>query len=267
MRRLAVLTGLLAVGAAPLVAADLQVRAGAAAVGDFGLRVVVGSTCSTPDEVTIEAPPATIGGAQEACRSLTVGDVAVAVSADLVAGEAVAFGEGFSVSEDALLSVTLEPLMPGPFAAIASAAPLAEQSFNARFHLRLDSLSLAEGEEIDHLQALAGDGSDLFRLIVRRQSGQNLLALGARLDAGGEILTPPGQEILLPAGWNLVELEWRAGAGDGQLLVSVNQAAPVGLVDLANGGAAVERFRWGAVDGTFGGSPGRLEVDGLSAWR
>ncbi len=265
MRRLAGLLAVLA-AAGPLAAADLEVRPAAAAVGAFGLDVTLGSTCSTPDEVTQTAPPATVGDL-EACRTLIVGGVEVDAAAIFVAGETVALGEGFSVAAGASLTVVLDGLMPALFAAVTSGAPIAERTFSARFHLRLDGLSLAEGEQLDHLTAVDADGGEVFRLILRRQADQNLLVLGARQDGGGEILTPAGQEVAVPAGWNLVELEWRAGAGDGQLRLALNQGAFAGLTDLANDLAEVERFRWGAVDGAFDGSPGRLEVDGFSAWR
>lgn len=267
MKRLAAWAVALLAGALPILAAELEVRSGSAAVGTFGLDITVGSTCSSADEVALQSPPATIGGDHEACQILTVADVEVATAADLVAGGAVVFADGFSVAGGATLSVTLDSLMPSRFGVVTTASPIVERTFNARFHLRLDSLSLADGEEIDHFHALAADGSDVFRMILRRQAGQNLLVLGARQDGGGEILTPAGQEVALPAGWSLVELDWRASVGDGQLLVSVNQAAFVGLVDLANDLAEVERVRWGAIDGSFSGSPGRLEVDGFSAWR
>ena len=266
MRRLAGPLALLALGGSPLLAADLRVRPAAAAIGSFGLDVTVGSTCSAPDDVTVDAP-ATIGGQFEACRTLSVVGVEATAATDLLAGEAVILGEGFSVADGVELSVTIDSLMPSEHVAVATGSPIAEQTFNARFHLRLDSLALSDGEEIEHLRALAGDGGDVFRVLIRRQGGQNLLVLGVRLDGGGEMLTPPGQEVALPAGWNLVELDWRSGDGDGQLLVSVNQGAFSGLTSLANGLAAVERFRWGAVDGSFSGSPGRLEVDGFSSWR
>ena len=267
MRWLAEPLAVLALVAPPLAAADLEVLPASAAVGSFGLDVTVGSTCSAPDDVTLEAPPATITGDFEACLVLTAIGVEVGSAANFVAGDSIVLGAGFSVPDGASLSAVTDSLMPSRFAAITTGSPIAEQTFNARFHLRLDSLSLADGEDLDHFRAVAADGTDVFRLILRRQSGQNLLALGARQDGGGEILTPAGLEVGLPAGWNLVELAWRAGAGDGQLLVSVNQAAFVGLADLANGLAAIERFRWGVVDGSFSGSPGRLEVDGFSAWR
>lgn len=266
MSRPSCLLAILVAAGLPAAAADLEVRSDAAAVGSFGLDVTVGSTCASPDEVTLDAPP-TIDGAFEACRSLAALGVTVGTAASFVAGESILLGDGFTVPAGATLSVATDELMLDEYAAIASDAPAAERTFNASFHLRLDGLALAEGEEIEHLRALGGDGGDLFRLILRRQSGQNLLLLGARLDSGGEILTPAGQEVGLPAGWNLIELGWRAGDGDGQLLVSVNQAPFVGLTALANALAEVESFRWGAVDGAFAGSPGRLEVDGFNAWR
>ena len=266
MRRIAGLVTLLLMAASPLLAAGLKVRAASAAVGGYGLDVTVGSTCSAPDDVTVDAP-ATISGQFEACHTLTVTGVEATAVTDLLAGGVVALDEGFSVAYGVELSVTIDSLMPSEHVAVASGSPIAEQTFNARFHLRLDSLALSDGDEIEHLRALAADGSDVFRVLLRRQGGQNLLALGARLDGGGEMLTPPGQEVALPAGWNLVEVGWRAGDGDGQLLVSVNQGAFSGLTSLSNGLAEVERFRWGAVDGSFGGSPGRLEVDGFSSWR
>lgn len=252
--------------AAPLAAADLEVRGESAAVGSFGLDVTVGSTCSSPDNVTVDSPPV-IDGDFEACLALEALGVQVGTDVSFVAGESIALRDGFGVPGGASFAAVEDGLMPGQFAAVASESPIAEETFNARFHLRLDGLALTEGEEIDHLRALDGAGSDVFRLILRRQAGQNLLVLGARLDGGGEVLTPPGQEIVLPAGWNLVQLDWRAGAGDGRLLVSLNQAAYVGLADLSNDLAQVERFSWGAVDGSFSGSPGTLEVDGFDSWR
>ncbi|MFQ5350029.1 MAG: 3-coathanger stack domain-containing protein [Thermoanaerobaculia bacterium] len=267
MRRFNGLLTVLCLAAVPLVAANLEVLATAAAVGSFGLDVTLGSTCSSSDNVTIQAPPATIDGDFEACQKLEVIGVEVGTDANFVAGDSITLDAGFAAPAGASFSAVIDGAMPSQFAAITTESPIAEQTFNARFHLRLDGLSLADGEEVEHFRAMAGDGSDVFRVILRRQAGQNLLLLGARQDGGGEILTPSGQEVSLPAGWNLVELDWRAGAGDGQLLVSVNQAAFVGLVDLANSLAEIERVDWGVVDGAFSGLPGRLEVDGFSSWR
>ena len=265
MKRSIAILALLLLVASPMTAADLEVRPSAAAVGSFGLDITLGSTCSSGDNVTLSSPPI-LDGDFEACRVLEVLTVEVGSDASFVAGESIGFVADFAVPAGASFSAVTDALMPGEYAAIVSEAPIAEQTFNARFHLRLDSLSLAEGEEIDNLQAIAGDGSVAFRLIVRRQAGQNLLVLAAQ-HGGGEILTPTGQEIVVPIGWNLVELDWRAGAGDGQLLMALNQSAFGGLSALDNPVTDVERFRWGAVDGSFSGSPGRLEVDGFSAWR
>ncbi len=146
-------------------------------------------------------------------------------------------------------------------------SPTAETRYRARFYARLDQLTMNEGDRFELLVGYDDADAPQFRLVIARLGGQNKLALAARLDSGGFAETTPGQEATIAPGWRAVEIDWRAGAGDGALSLWIDGAAAQGLTALANDQSRVDRARWGAVDGLDPGSAGALELDAFESAR
>ncbi len=59
------------------------------------------------------------------------------------------------------------------------------------------------------------NGDLQFRLILKYNSGllEDRLLLSVRQDDGSYVETPFGEEILVPDGWNKVEVSWETGSG------------------------------------------------------
>ncbi len=255
--------------AAPASPSGIAVTAASATVGAFGLEVTVGDTCSLPDNLSISAPPGPIEGAFEACLSVTADNVEVAgTGATFRAGEAIEFGDGFRVASNASFTAVLDPFLSTDFASVDDPSPIGETVYNATFMVRVDDLVLADGDSIEHLVGYSFLGQSEFVLSLRKNpSGQRALHLAARQDGGGMVQMTPGQELALAAGWNRIDLEWTAAAGDGALLVAVNQGPLTGLTGLTNASAQVETVRWGAIGGSVSTTTGTIELDGFDSWR
>ena len=237
----------------------LDVLGDAAFSGGFGLRVTPALTCS-PDLV-VDSPP-TVSGEFEGCNSVTASGVqVVSPGATLRAGTLVALGEGFSVAPDADLTAAIDPSLLSPFSWVRDDSPGSVDTYNADWHLRLDDLSLDVGDEINHLVGASSDGTAHFRVVLRRNAAlpEDRLAILAREDSG--LLTEHSSEFLLPAGYNRIEIAWRAGAGTGELLVSINGALHSGLTGLNNGDSVIDSVHCGAVSGTLSSTTGTMDLD------
>jgi len=81
------------------------------------------------------------------------------------------------------------------------------------------------------------------------------------------VQTPFGAELVLPDGYNEVSINWGAGTGVGQLLVSLKGANFVGLTGLNNGAARIDAVDWGIVNGEVSGASGHLDMDDFSSNR
>ncbi len=74
----------------------------------------------------------------------------------------------------------------------------------------------------------------------------------------------------MPAGWNLVEVEWEARAVTGHLVVRLNRAPGLGFVGLSgltNGTLRIETVRLGAVAGVDSVVSGWLYLDEYASFR
>ncbi len=244
---------------------SVEVLSAARRIGTRGARVGAGTGCASPDAVAIAPPPATVQGVHEACRELSAEGVeVVAPGATLRAGERVVLGAGFSAAAD--LAVEIDPALT-PFAWIRDGSPEAESAYTAEFHLRLDGLALGGGDRLEHLVGRSAAGEAAFRLVLQSDgSGGHEARLEARRDDGTFAATPAGQEIALPPGWHRLRLEWRAGAGDGTLSLSLDGAPAGGLSGLQNGGQRVDAVDWGTVAGSLGATSGHLDLDAFSSW-
>lgn len=245
------------------VAADSRtlVTRSAAFNSSYGLEVEI-SPCSVGLDVTVGPP--TVTGLVEACRTVAASNVEVVVpGATFHAGERIDLRDGFSVAESASFEAGISwPL--SPYAWVEDPSPSSESAYQASFYLRLNALALAGGEDLEHLVGYNALGVRVFRVILRRNvaMGENRLALWAADEA-----TPWGSEILLPNGWNRIEIDWSAGSGNGHLLASVNGGAFTGLTGLSNGSHRVEAIRWGSVGGNLLSTVGSLQLDRFRSTR
>lgn len=241
------------------------VQAASAALGTRGARVRVGSTCSGSDVLVLGPAPPTVQGEHEACRELEAAEVEVVdPGASFRAGERILLGEGFSTSAD--LSFELDPLLT-PFSRIHRDLPSERTDLTLELWVRLDDLVLGAGDRLEHLVGYSAAAVAAFRLVLESDGGSGVRALlEARLDGGGEAVTPGGSEVAIPSGWHRLRLEWAAGAGDGRLLLSLDGVPSAALNGLTNPAEGVSSVDWGAAGGDLGGPSGFLEIDGFGAW-
>jgi hypothetical protein len=232
----------------------------AAFSGNFGLQVTTGVTCS-PNDLTISSPPL-ISGDFEACNSITASGVeVVSPGATFRAGSLISLDNDFSVASEVGFTAVIDPSLPSPFAWVQDDSPIAETTYNAVFYVSLDALNLAVGDELHHFVGYSSNGDAQFRVVLRKEPIplEDRLAILAREDGGAFVEYP--SDFLLPAGYNRIEIAWRAGPGDGELQVSINGAPLAGLTGLNNDGSRIDFVRWGAVGGTLTSTTGAMQLD------
>ncbi|MCH7666954.1 MAG: hypothetical protein IH936_13630 [Acidobacteria bacterium] len=217
--------------------------------------------------MTVTSPP-TISGDFEGCNSVNASSVqVVSPGATLRAGTFIALGNGFSVASGADFTAVIDPSLLSPFTWVQDDSPIAENTYNAIFHLRLDALSLAASDELEHFVGYSSNGDPQFRVVLRKNLTlmENRLVILAREDGGSFVEHSP--EFLLPAGNNRIEIAWRAGDGDGEFVVSINSVPLSGLTGLNNGSSQIDFVRWGAVDGTVASTTGTMALDEFLSFR
>ena len=271
MRNLSVVIGavLVAVAAAPLAAGSLIVNGAAAQGGAFGMQVNMGGPCAAPNELVIEPPTYTsIFGAFTACTNLTSSGVTVtSAGATFTAGRSISIGNGFVVDAGADYTAGINDSLD-PFAFVVEASPKSLMNYTAIYEMNLDNLALPVGDELHNLTGYAVDGTVLFRVVLLRSPSppENRLILNARLDSGDFEVTPFGEQQLIPAGSNTVEISWRANNGGGHLLASVNGGSRLGLTGLVNGDGRLDSVAWGAVSGAVTTAAGNFALDEFAAF-
>jgi hypothetical protein len=238
----------------------------AAFAGDFGVQVVVAGACISDALVTVSGPVGT--GVHEACEALTA-DAQIDAPAEVTfrAGRSIELENGFSIASGAGLTAELDAALPrGAF--VEDDSPSAETRYAVRFHLDVGALTLGESEAFDHFVAYDAAGRAQLRLVLVRgaSAGQVRLFVSAREDGGGFADTS-GTPSFLAAGHRAVELEWRAGAGDGTVELWLDGAPQPGLSDLDNGAGTIDFVRWGAVAGVDPGTSGSLDMDEFDSRR
>jgi hypothetical protein len=257
--------------ALPAQAGELDVLAGAAAQStNYGLRVTPGSTCAAANDLNITS--ASISGPYQACNSITAGvdttnGVKTTGDTTFTAGDEIVLKHKFTVDAgDAFTAIISSPLTQ--WAYVQDNSPAAEKTYNASFYLKLNSLAF--GNTTDRLQHLVGyssDGTPRFRVVLRKNGTEKRLVLEAREDGGNWESTVGVSEVMLPAGYNKIEIDWSAGPGTGQFQVALNDGSFGGLTGLSNSGAQIDQIKWGAVSGTIDAITGTLDIDEFSSWR
>lgn len=258
----ALLLGLLAAGA-PALAGTIDVNAGAAFSGTAGAEITLVETCISPDSRTVDSPP-TIQGFFGACDDLTVQGVqVVGTGAVLQAGQSITLGDGFSTAPGAALTALVATPL-SPFAYVTDETPAAVTTYSAAYRLDVDGLTIGASDSFASLMGESADGSEHFRVLISHHAGlgENRIRVVARQDDGTEV---EGMQLQLPAGYNLIEVKWVAGAGTGSLVVAVNGSVFTGPTRLDNDQARIDRVRWGAIAGTVAASSGSLKQDDFSS--
>lgn len=256
----------------PAQAGDLDVLAGAAAQStSYGLRVTPGSTCAAANDLNITS--ASISGSYQACNSITAGvdttnGVKTTGDTTFTAGDEIVLTNKFTVDAgDSFTAIISSPLTQ--WAYVQDNSPAAEKTYNASFYLKVDSLGFGNTtDRLHHFVGYSSEGTPRFRIVLRKNGTEKRLVLEAREDGGNWESTEGISEVMLPAGYNKIEINWSAGSGDGEFRVKLDDVfAGPGLTGLSNNGAQVDQVKWGAVSGTIVAVTGTLDVDEFSSWR
>ena len=253
-------------GSGAASAGALDVLGAAASDGSFGLQVTVEKLCAVSDLVI---PPGVVATYQAACNSIVARNVQVtSPGAAFEAGERILLANGFSAPSGVTFTARINPFLDVPYASVTDESPEAEPTYNAGFNLRVDDLTLADHDEIGHFDGYSATGDLEFRVLLRRSQSQDQLAILAWDDSARALIEHP-KAFLLSAGFNRVRVSWRAGAGDGELLMSINGSVPEGMTDLNNAASQIDSVKWGAIGGTLtsGTGNGWMDLDSFSSWR
>jgi pimeloyl-ACP methyl ester carboxylesterase len=233
--------------------------------GSYGLEVDLDATCSGELDETLAPPPTTVSGTFTACNSLSASGVTFGGGGGtLRAGTLVSMGDGFSV--DSSLTVELDPTLT-PYAYVTDESPSNLGSWGAAFGMNVTPLSIATSAAMDVLIGYGSGGEAIFRLVLRWNSGlgEHRLALFGRRDNG--TWDEHSADFLLPDNqWNDLELSWRSGNGDGQLLLSVNGGSSSGITDLDNDTLRLGSIHWGYAGGDRDDSTGSFYLDDFASW-
>jgi hypothetical protein len=243
-------------------ASDLQVKAGAAKAGSYGLEVTVGTTCTAGADVVV--PDQDVGGTTtfEACVTLTAADVDILSSGNvtLQAGEKVTIQNGFSVASSANLTIATDHAMTGK-AYVQDDSPAAEKLYRARFYVDVSTLSPGSGDAFDHFTAYSSSGVAQFRLrLVENGSNIDLIAIARDGGTYSTVTADPS----VPSTYFAVEFEWKAsdaGSTNGHLDVWVDNSPVTGLSNLDNQYGEIDYVRWGAVEGVDSTTTGTMKLD------
>ena len=150
--------------------------------------------------------------------------------------------------------------------------PAAEKRYQARFHFDVNSLAMAEGDELAILAGADQDGVPVgqshLQLLLKYSAASYHLQAWHRDLATGSVLTTGWIPVADVA--HVVDLRWRAAsnaaAANGELRFWIDGVLAGELVGLANGDQVIESIRLGA-DGVDAGSSGSFYLDSFRSWR
>jgi hypothetical protein len=233
--------------------------------GDFGLEVTIDPTCLPAD---VMVPTGDVSGDFSARETLTAGaSQVVSPGAEFRAGIDVVIEDGFSVDSAVPFTASIDDLLDSPFAFVQDDTPVDRTNYGIKFYLDLGNLSLSDTDALDVFSAYSADGVQQLRATVTHNMtlGEDRLVLTARVNGGGEVDTV-GAELVLPPGYNSIELEWLALDGAGSFVASVNGDAFDGLTGLDNDESSVDFARLGVTGGTVDTATGTVRLDDFSSF-
>lgn len=258
----------------PAAASSLTVQTTTVHTGAWAARVDVSRACGASDRTVPDGTAYAATTTEEACVSLSAGDVDVLAGADVTfqSGERIALGSGFSVASGASFRAVVAPQVAGA-AFVESRQATAEPEVWLRFYLDPTDLALATGQRFLQLTAADAAGDPELAVGVRHDgaSGETRLFVQAVEDGGAVASNEGAGDLVLPVGWHRCELRWRAssGAGDGLAEVCVDDTPGGGancaaLTGLNNAAGRIETLRWGALE-VPQGNLGTLYLDDFRA--
>lgn len=250
--------------ATPTEAGDLTVTAAAAHSGPYGLRIDLAGSCSSPYDVAVDGQTLSGTSVHEACAHLESSTTTVASgSATFRAGRRIALGDGFSVASGASFTAEIDSTLL-PDAYVWDETPAGETHYAAGFYLDPDNLTMAGGDAFKLLSGRSSNGLEWFSLSLGRHAliNEKRLVLEARRDDGTIATTEGTTEILLPAGWHWIFVEWKATtAGSyGYVRLYVDDLYQAGMGPLYNDTGTIDRVEMGA-QGVDAGTSGTFNVD------
>lgn len=175
---------------------------------------------------------------------------------------AISLAASISVSEDAAFSgnrgmrVLFDEQRP---AYVQDNAPEAETRYHARFYFRLDGIVMGRNDDFDLFAGLDGADTEWFRLQVARVGTQYEVRWFAADNM--KSVTKGTSGVSLTDGWHWVEVDWKAGAGDGFLNVTVDGSTPNNLTNLINDQGAIDKVRLGLLEGDIDETTGYVDFD------
>ena len=245
-------------------AASVEALPAAAKSGTYGLRVTVGSSCTSPHDVTVNGQILAGPDTREGCR--TVSSSSTTVTSGTVtfrAGERIALGSGFAVQAGAGFVAEVDSSLI-PDAYVEDETPSDQKHYAAGFFLNPANLTMAPGDQLELITGHSASGTEWFSLMLGRHPliSENRLVLEARRDDGTIATTEGSTEIFLPSGWHWIFVEWKPTTigSYGYFRLYVDDYFQVGLGPLGNDTGRIDLVKLGA-QGVDSGTSGSLDLD------
>ncbi|MEK6223074.1 MAG: hypothetical protein N2D54_12590, partial [Chloroflexota bacterium] len=120
-------------------------------------------------------------------------------------------------------------------------SPAAETSYHARFYIDINGLTMGKNHQFELFQGRKGT-KKVFYLTVKKNGGKYWIRGSVRLDNGTYKNT---LWTVLPKTTKAVEIDWKAGVGNGFLKLYVNDVLKVKKLNVDNDTLSVKAVRLG----------------------
>jgi hypothetical protein len=242
--------------ASDLTVQNTNVNTENSGTNNFAARVAVVSACT--DELHENVTGSIGAGMHVACSTLTSDADVTSGAVQFTAGDLVLLRNGFSVASGASLAVEINRTLY-PDAWVQDNTPAGEDIYAARFYVDPTNLVLTSSDRFYHFLAFDAGGNPEVRVGMKQNGTERRLFLEVILDNGSVASTENGLELILPDGWQMVEVGWGTD-GSAYLCVS-NLSSCANLSALDNDTGAIDFVRWGAIDVPSDTDLGDLDLD------
>ncbi|MEK6220803.1 MAG: hypothetical protein N2D54_00970, partial [Chloroflexota bacterium] len=124
---------------------------------------------------------------------------------------------------------------------VQDTSPAAESRYHARFYIDINGLTMGKNHQFELFQGRKGT-KKVFYLTVKKNNGKYWIRGSVRQDDGTYKNTT---WTVVPKTTKAVEIDWKAGAGNGFLLLYVNDVLKVKRLNLDNDALNVKAVRLG----------------------
>jgi hypothetical protein len=184
----------------------------------------------------------------------------VLAAASLAVASDVAVNEQSEYSGTFGMKVTITDTSP---AYVETDTPSGETTYTFRFYVHTNCLNLSSGDGFSLFEALDGSDTVWARVVLEQVGSNRTIKFEGRVD-GGTYSTSVA--TVLPAGWHLIEVTWKAGS-PGSLEARIDNTPVDDLPSLSNSTGSIETARMGAVAGVDSGTSGSLLFDDFASFR